>query len=151
MDLKSKYISVLAKTPIFSAIEKSKLLELYEKCEIITVENEKAIIEEDTEAEEIYVVLDGGVDILLKKDKKHIIVASFGVGHCVGEASVIGIQNHSATVVAKGHSTFLILTRPILMSLYSNDLPLFALLVLNIARELARRLKDTDHYLETHQ
>ncbi len=148
--MKSQYISVLSKTPIFSAIEKNKLLDLYKRCETITVNQGESIIEEDTGAQEIYVVLEGGVSILLKKDTKFIEVASFGVGHCIGEASVIGIQNHSATVKAREQSTFLVLSRPILMSLYEDDLPLFALLVLNIARELARRLKDTDHYLQTH-
>lgn len=146
---KLQYIDVLKKVPIFSAIETEKLLDLYNQCELHSGVDGELLISKDTEAAEIYIVLEGAVSVILTRDGTPFEVAHLGVGSCLGETSVIGIQNHSADVEIIGNSTFLVLTRATLMNLYSADISLFALLVLNIARELARRLKETDRYLET--
>lgn len=146
---KLQYIDVLKQIPIFSAIDSEKLLDLYNQCELYSGVDGELLISKDTEAAEIYVVLEGAVSVILTRGGEPFEVARLGVGSCLGETSVIGIQNHSADVEIIGDSTFLVLSRVTLMNLYTKDLPLFALLVLNIARELARRLKDTDKYLET--
>lgn len=146
---KERYLHVLEQVPIFAALEKDKILNLYNKCEIRHLKTDEYLIHEGTEAEEIYVVLDGEVSVVLKPKGEPFEVARFGPGGCLGETSVIGIQKHSADVIVLKDSTFLILTRVRLMELYNEDVSLFAMLVLNIARELARRLKETDRYIET--
>jgi len=145
---KEHYYDVLGLVPIFAAIDNEKLLKLYEKCEIRICSDGEFLIEEDSDVEEIYIVLEGEVSILLHRNGKQVEVARMGVGSCLGETSVIGIQHRTADVKVVGNTTFLILTRVTLMNLFSEDLELFALLVLNIARELARRLKNTDHFIE---
>lgn len=146
---KENFVHVLEKVAIFAAVERPKLMKLYDQCEIRHLCDGEYLIKEGTNAAEIYIVMDGAVSVILQRLGKPYEVASFGVGGCLGEASVIGIQNHSADVVVRGDSMFLVLTRELLMQLYYDDISLFALLVLNIARELARRLKETDHHIET--
>ena len=74
-------------------------------------------------------------------------------GECFGEASLMSMQRHSASVIALEDSEVIGISRHSLISLQHEDLALFALLMMNIARELARRLKFTDdviqHYLRT--
>jgi CRP-like cAMP-binding protein len=60
---------------------------------------------------------------------------------------VIGIQNHSASAVAKEDTELSVLTRTMLMDIYDRDKNTFSMLILNIARELARRLHHTDQVL----
>ncbi len=144
-----KYLHILSKVPIFSAIDRDKMLHLYERCDLVTMAKGEHLMDEGTPAEEIYVVLSGEVQVILEGEHGNVEVASWGVGHVLGEASVIGIQNHSATVVVKEDSRFLLLSRSTLMSLYSEDLQLFSMLILNIARELARRLKKANNYIES--
>jgi CRP-like cAMP-binding protein len=60
---------------------------------------------------------------------------------------VIGIQDHSASAVVIDQSVLLVLSRQILMTLFETDKGLFSLLILNIAREIARRLHHTDEIL----
>jgi len=147
-DEKENYFSVLGEVAIFAAIEQEKLVALYESCEIRHMESGEMLIREGTVAEEIYIILEGEVAILLHRNERLVEVARMSVGSCLGETSVIGIQHRTADVQATKNSIFLVLTRVRLMKLFTDDLQLFAILVLNIARELARRLKDTDHYIE---
>ncbi len=148
-DRKEQYVDTLSLVPIFSAIPRDKLMELYDHCELLDFASGDYLMEEGTPAEEIYVVLDGEVSIQLHHNgDEPFEVTRLGVGSCLGETSVIGIQNHSADVVATCDSTFLLLKRTVLMTLFGTDTELFALLVLNIARELARRLKAADHTIE---
>ena len=70
-----------------------------------------------------------------------------GPGSCIGEASVIGIQMHSASAVIVEDAVLMVLRRQILMQLFEDNKALFSLLILNIARELARRLHHTDEVL----
>ncbi len=146
---KLQYVDVLGKVPIFSAIDRDKLYDLYDHCELHHADDGEYLMREGTEAAEIYIVLEGEVSVILTQNEKPFEVARLPVGSCLGETSVIGIQKHSADVKAVGDSVFLVLTRITLMQLYTDDLALFALLVLNIARELARRLKETDQYIES--
>ena len=75
----------------------------------------------------------------------------FQEGHCFGEASVIGIQRHQGTVIATIDTELIVLSREALMSIYDSDKELFSILILNIAREVCRRLYASDdvllHYL----
>ncbi len=143
-----KYLGVLGEVAIFAAIDKDRLLRLYESCEMRKCVDGELLIHEGTDAEEIYIVLDGEVSIILNHNNTPLEIARLGVGSCLGEASVIGIQHRTADVKVVGTTIFLVLTRVTLMKLFNDDLHLFALLVLNIARELARRLKDADHFIE---
>lgn len=147
----TQYFSMLNRVPIFSAISKDKLEQLFDRCEIVDKKVGDYLIHEDTQAEEVFVILEGSVTVKLNQGGHEIEVAQLREGNCLGEASVIGIQNHSANVILIEDSSFLVLSRTLLMKLYSDDLELFSLLVLNIARELARRLKAADHYIEEHR
>ena len=67
----------------------------------------------------------------------------------------MGMRKHTATAVAVEDSHVLVLSWQALLRLRKEDTQLFSLLMLNIARELARRLELTDeillHYIRTHK
>ncbi len=148
-DRKEQYVDTLALVPIFSAIPRDKLMELYDCCELLDFSTGHYLMKEGTPAEEIYVILDGEVSIQLHdNDENPFEVARLGIGSCLGETSVIGIQNHSADVVATCESTFILLKRTVLMTLFNTDTELFALLVLNMAGALDRRLNAVDGIFE---
>ena len=77
-----------------------------------------------------------------------------GVGECFGEASLMSMHPHTASAVATEDTEVIVLSRHALNQLRYEDPPLFSLLLINIARELARRLKMTDdillHYFHDH-
>jgi CRP-like cAMP-binding protein len=60
-----------------------------------------------------------------------------------------------ATAIAVEDSEVMVLSRQALLGLRNEDIELFALLMMNVAREIARRLKLTDdillHYMHEHK
>ena len=71
-------------------------------------------------------------------------LALLGPGNWVGEMSIIDPQPRSASVRALAPSILLVVTTEDLDRLYRRDMKSYLLVVLNIARELARRLRVAD-------
>ncbi len=106
------------------------------------------LFNEGDPARELYVVIDGEVEVLKKsRRQRDVRVAILGPNDSFGEMSIIDVQPRSATVRALGPSRLLKMTSEDLDALYRRDLKSYALITLNIARDLSRRLRVTDGIL----
>jgi len=132
---------------IFSGFKDEDLRFICKSCMLYEAPKSEVIITEGSEASEILILLRGHAVVVLDIENDPIEIMEFGPGSCIGEASVIGIQPHSASVVAVENIVVMVLYRQVLMNLFDENKPLFSLLILNIARELARRLHHTDAIL----
>jgi CRP/FNR family cyclic AMP-dependent transcriptional regulator len=104
--------------------------------------------EGDAFAREMYVLLDGEMEVSRRSRRgREMRVAILGPNDCFGEMSMIDLQARSATVRAVGPSRLLKLTSEDMDALYRTDLKSYTLIVLNIARDLSRRLRVTDGIL----
>jgi CRP/FNR family cyclic AMP-dependent transcriptional regulator len=107
-----------------------------------------AIFKEGDSAREMYVVLDGEVEVIKKSRRgRDMRVAILGPADCFGEMSIIDMQHRSASVRALAPSRLLRITSEDMDALYRFDLKSYTLIVLNIARDLSRRLRVTDSIL----
>lgn len=105
-------------------------------------------LEGDGTAREMYVVLDGEMEVTKRSRRgRDMRVAILGPNDCFGEMSMIDMQARSATVRAIGPSRLLKITSEDMDALYRADLKSYALIVLNIARDLSRRLRVADGIL----
>lgn len=140
-------LPIIRNVTIFAGIAEDNVRRIVGECTTSTHGPGEVIIREGTPASNIYVVLKGKVKVVLNIDEEPLEVCEFGPGHCLGETSVIGITSHSASVVVIQETVLLEISRQTLMHVYDNDKGFFSLLILNIARELARRLHRTDDIL----
>jgi CRP-like cAMP-binding protein len=140
-------LTTLKKVTVFSGFSDDDLRLICKKCTMFEASKGEIIISEGTEASEILILLSGRVSIVLNIKEEPIELMEFGPGSCIGEASVIGIQPHSASAVVIEDTILLVLLRQVLMQLFDTNKALFSLLILNIARELARRLHHTDEII----
>jgi len=140
-------LDVLKTVTVFAGIDEEHLVRLCEQCKMVSVKAGKAVVEEGTPATEIYIILSGKLKVVLNAKEEPLEIVELFPGHCVGEASVIGVQNHSATVIVEEDAQLLELSRKVLMDISNYDKDLFSIIILNIARELARRLYHTDRLL----
>jgi CRP/FNR family transcriptional regulator, cyclic AMP receptor protein len=109
---------------------------------------ETAFREGDGAAHEMFVVLEGEVEVSKRSRRgRDMRVAILGPGDWFGEMSVLDLQVRSATVRALAPSRLIRLSSEDLDALYRFDLKSYALIVLNIARDLSRRLRVTDGIL----
>jgi len=106
------------------------------------------VFSEGDTARELFVLLEGEVEVL-KRSKSGIDarVAMLGPGDWFGEMGVLDVRPRSASVRALAPSRLLQIRTTDLDALYRYDLKAYALVVLNIARELSRRLRVTDSIL----
>lgn len=140
-------LDTLRNVTIFSGFSDDDLRNLCGNCTLYEARIGEVIVEEGSPATEILILLKGLVTIVLNLKEDPIEIMEFIPGSCIGEASVIGIQSHSASAVVIEDATLMVLPRQVLMGLFEDDKSLFSLLILNIARELARRLRHTDQVL----
>ena len=112
------------------------------------VEAGTAILEQGTPAREMFIVREGELEVRKRNSRGvDIKVATLRAGDCVGEMSLIDIQPRSATVRALGPVKLLVLTSGDLAEIERADPRSWTLLVMNIAREISRRLRRVDEVL----
>jgi CRP-like cAMP-binding protein len=108
----------------------------------------EVVFREGDPAHSLYVLLDGEVEVLKKSRLAHEHrVALLGRNDCFGEMSLIDVQPRSATVRAVAPSRLLQVKSEDFDRLYRQDLKSYALVTLNIARDLSRRLRVADRIL----
>ncbi len=106
------------------------------------------VFKEGDSGRELFVILDGEVEVLKRSKRGHEArVAILGPGDWFGEMSILDVLPRSATVRAIAPARLLRVTAHELDALYRKDLRSYSLLVLNIAREMSRRLRVADGLL----
>jgi len=106
------------------------------------------VFKEGDSGRELYVILDGEVEVLRRSKHGHETrVAILGPGDWFGEMSVLDVLPRSATTRVLAPTHLLRLTAHELDTLYRRDTRSYSLLVLNIAREISRRLRVADGLL----
>ncbi|HET9959742.1 MAG TPA: cyclic nucleotide-binding domain-containing protein [Polyangiaceae bacterium] len=105
----------------------------------------QTLFREGEAATAMYVVISGEVEVL--KRSRHGIearVAVLGPNDWFGEMSIVDIQPRSATVRALAACRLARITPQDLDGLYRHDVRSYAIVILNLARELSRRLRVAD-------
>ncbi len=80
-------------------------------------------------------------------DHTPLELIEFDVGRCFGESSMIGIQPQTANAIAIEKTELIVLSGTALLSLYNEYMDIYAIVILNIAREISRRLYNVDDIL----
>jgi CRP/FNR family cyclic AMP-dependent transcriptional regulator len=141
-------LDLLARIPIFAGLPEAALARILAAARRVQVAAGERLIEEGEAAVSMFVVADGELEICKRgRDGSVFCLAVLRRGDCVGEMSLIDIQPRSATVRAVGTAALLMLDQAAIAGLYRSDLEVYTLLVLNIAREISRRLRQADQAL----
>lgn len=101
---------------------------------------DEVIIQEGQLNDSIYFLLEGSVDIL--KNGKTIVV--LGEGQTVGEMELLDIMPAAATVRTRQPVKTAVISNKAIYSIYCENTAIFAMLIMNLARDLSRRLRQMD-------
>ena len=120
-----------------------------------TFKKGEPIFKKGDEPTHIYILQTGKVELLISDEEVEIEKKILGPGECFGQVSLMSMHHHTATATAAEDCVVIGLSRHALIELKKADIALFALLMMNVARELSRRLMLTDnlllHYVHSHE
>lgn len=140
-------IPILNRISLFGGLTDNQLYILFRNLQKVKYREGEYIFHQGTPANYIYIVKRGRVRIFLEEDSTILELLELGVGHSFGETSLIGIQPHTASVVALEETELIVLSGKALHRFYKTDTELFSRVILNIARETCRRLAKSDDTL----
>ncbi len=130
---------------LFGALNEDVLQHLAETLTLESPEVGAVLFREGEPTTSMFVVISGEFEVL--KHSRHgsdARVAVLGPGDWFGEMSIVDIQPRSATVRALAPGQLIRVTPSDLDALYRHDLRAYSIIILNVARELSRRLRVMD-------
>jgi CRP-like cAMP-binding protein len=135
-------ISLLQKVPVFAGLAEDVVTALAEAGRQERVEAGTVIVEQGMPGREMFIVVEGEVEVVKKcRSSKQLTLAKLATGEFFGEMSIIQCMPRSATVTAIKPSRVLVLTNADILKLFHKRPEQFSILILNIARDLCRRLE----------
>jgi CRP-like cAMP-binding protein len=98
------------------------------------------IIAEGTPNDRIRFIIEGLVAVV----KDGVELATFKEGDFFGEMEVLDVMPSAATIVARKPTQVLSISNRALREIYKIDIKAFSLILMNLARDLSRRLRHMD-------
>jgi CRP-like cAMP-binding protein len=138
----------LANVAIFGGLPEPDLLNVSQLLEERVYEPGALVVTEGVPGRELYVVLEGQAEVLKRApDGGQTMLAELGAGACFGEMALVGIMPRSASVRARSGLRTLVLPYAAIARLSQAHLSTFTLLLMNLARDVCRRLREADAVL----
>jgi len=140
-------LPVLDKIAIFGGLTNEQLYIVFKILKKVSYEKNEIIFRQADPPSYIYIIRSGKIKLYVEVEDAKLELIEFGVGDCFGESSLIGIEAHTASAIAIEKTDLIVLSGQALLSLYNSDPQIYGLIILNIAREVSRRLHRADNTL----
>lgn len=137
-------VATLQAMPIFGAVDAAAITWLLDGADYPAVRRGDIVFREGDRDVSVYVVEAGRFVVRRQWQGVDYRLRELGVGDCFGEMALIDCQPRSATVFAREDGRLIRITSARLMALYAQDPEQYTLIMLNLGRELCRRLRDAD-------
>jgi CRP-like cAMP-binding protein len=132
--------SVLGNYSLFDGLEEDQIESILPLMEHEVFEAGTDIIVEGTHVGKIRFILEGRVAVV----KKGIILMELEEGAVFGEMEVVDIEPAEATVKALASTRVMTLSIDALGEIYDTDLKIYSFILMNLARDISRRLRRMD-------
>jgi CRP-like cAMP-binding protein len=140
-------MGLLQQMPIFGAIDDEALQFLLDPVPLITVRSGDYFFRENDPADCMYVLESGRVAVFKEWAGREMLLRRLDAGDCFGEMALLDLFPRSASVRAESDCHAIALAPEHLYRLFEHDARQFAMIQMNIGREMSRRLRDADDQL----
>lgn len=134
-------IQWLRRMPVFGGLNNQALQFLLDQSQSTHVVANDYFFREDDAARALYVLTDGAVVVEKRWEDSLIMLGRYSKGDCFGEMAIIDLQARSASVRADSDCQAIEITRATLHELYRQDLEQYCIIMMNMGREVSRRLR----------
>lgn len=140
-------LELLQQMPIFGGVKPPALEVLLGSGRRVEVPAGSYFFREQEPAQGLYVLEAGRVVVVKQWRNQSMQLRVLEPGDCFGEMALLDLFPRSASVRALDASRAFEITAADLLRLFEHDMEQFALVQMNIAREMCRRLRETDEML----
>lgn len=143
-DASEDKIAALRCMPIFGGLSDAALAFLNERAERVSVPGGAWFFLQGDRGDRMYVLRSGLVEVRRTAIGRIETLGRLGPGDCFGEMALIDLYPRSAGVRAVEDCVGLAIDSSLLYDLYAQDPEPFAIVMMNLARELSRRLRNAE-------
>jgi CRP/FNR family transcriptional regulator, cyclic AMP receptor protein len=137
--------SPLGGVPIFAGLVDEALALLFKRAEAVTVNEGDVVVREGEAGSKFFLIKSGAVRVFKKLGSgEEVLLARLGARDFFGEMCILETLPRAASVQALEKSELVILPSTAFYHLYQARPDQYSILVLNIARDLSRRLRRLD-------
>lgn len=133
--------------PIFGGIAPEVLQLLVERAGLVDIANGDFFFREGSSGKSAFALENGRVSIHKQWDGVDYQLRELGPGDCFGEVALLDFGPRSASVRAERDCCAIELTARDLLSIAESHSEAFAMIYMNLGRELSRRLRQADERL----
>jgi len=130
-------INIIKSSPLFYELFDEEIEEIIADCNVLTLESGDHIVTEGQEGNEIFLILNGGADVM----KGDICLAALKKGDLFGEMVLLDERTRSADIIANTYTDVLVMDYEVIFGYFQKKPKIFSILILNLCRLLAKRLK----------
>lgn len=138
-------VAELQRYSLFGGLQDEEIDLVRPYLELATWQPGEFVLREGETNGRLHFVLDG----LVRVTKRNRTLVDLGEGETFGEVELLDVMPAVASIVAVKPTKLAMISNRSLHSLYKSNPALFAMLVMNLARDLARRLRRMDELMCT--
>jgi len=133
----------LQKYSLFGGLEPEQVELILPLMNMETFGPDELIITEGKPNDKIYFLIEGTVSVT----KNNFSLSRFGEGEAFGEIEVLDVMPAAASIKSITSVKAMSMSNKALRDIYKIDVKIFSLMIMNLARDLSRRLRKMDEKL----
>lgn len=130
-------INIIKSSPLFFELFDEEIETIVEKCNVMSLEEGDYIFRENDEGNEIFLILTGAANVI----KGETVLANLKKGDLFGEMVLLEERTRTADIRAVTYTDVLVMDFDAIFGIFRKNPKIFSLLMLNLCRLLAKRLK----------
>jgi len=135
--------STLQKYSLFGGLDEEQIKNILPLMQYEKYGLEELIITEGQLNDKVYFLIEGQVEV----KKGDVQLSHFSEGEAFGEMEVLDVMPSIASIKATSPVKVMSISNKALREIYKIDVKIFSLIIMNLARDLSRRLRKMDEKL----
>jgi len=140
-------IALLQGMAVFGALNEAAIRFILEHAEVRTVKAGDYFVREDETGDAAFALEVGKVELLKHFDGRDFRLHTMQAGDCFGEMALLGLMPRSVSVRAIEHCEAIRISHAVLSNLYAYSPKQYTTILMNMARDMSRRLHEADDRL----
>jgi CRP/FNR family cyclic AMP-dependent transcriptional regulator len=135
------FCDILRSMPVFGGLQDQTLEFLLERSETRIIPTGEFVFRENDPAHSFFVLKSGSVVAIKQWQGNDVQLKKMQAGDCFGEMAILDLQPRSASVRVADDCEILEIPRHALHQLYQTNQEQYTIIMLNLGREVSRRLR----------